>query len=147
MNLPGVKIELVLNDVVIVLQSKSLTPCRVAIACACLDCMACAPTPPPPSSHTHTHTHTHTHPPSPLQQLSYHGLSPLTEDEEWSLSLVPRDFTIKISNEAVSRLKFHQSKVRLYDNNLCLVVESVPVLHMAYRQLHLLPVITLLTTG
>ena len=79
MNLPGVKIELVLNDVVIVLQSKSLTPCRVAIACACLDCMACAPTPPPPPL---THTHTHTHPPSPLQQLSYHGQSPLTEDEE-----------------------------------------------------------------
>lgn len=64
-----------------------------------------------------------------------------------SLSLVPKDFSIKISNEAVSPLKFHQSKARLYANNLCLVVESVPVLHMAYRQLHLLPVITLLTTG
>ena len=65
-----------------------------------------------------------------------------------SLSLVPKDFSIKISNEAVPPLKFHQSKVRLYANNLCLVVESVPVLHMAaYRQLHLLPVITLLTTG
>ena len=64
-----------------------------------------------------------------------------------SLCLVPKDFSIKISNEAVSSLKFHQLKVRLYGNNLRLVVESVPVLHMAYRQLHLLPVITLLTTG
>ena len=107
------------------------------------------PIAPPPTPPQHTHT------PSPLQPPSYHGLSPLPEavgnEKHWeqsrSLSLVPRDFPIKISNEAVSRLKFHQSKVRLYRNNLRLVVESVPVLDMAYRQLHLLPVITLFTTG
>ena len=63
------------------------------------------------------------------------------------LSVGPRDFLFKNGKEAVSRLKFHQSKVRLYGNNLCLVVESFPALHMAYWQLHLLPVITLFTTG